>query len=265
MGALGPESTTRVAGHSWPRPPAALFLDRDDVHVWRVRLDAPLDVVTDLVALLSDEEKAKLGQGLGGEAGRHFVESHGALRRILSWYLNSRPEQLCFVADARGKPYLASPAGPPAIHFNLSHSGALALCAVTRGRDVGVDVERIRPVSAWREIAARYFSRREFEVLCAWPDDRALEAFFWGWTRKEAYSKALGQGVSRRWTQFSVPLTAGVVTELPDARLEAEGEGRFTLCPLAPGPGYVAAVTARGTGWHLRCWQWDWAKRSERE
>jgi len=240
-------------------------LDRDGVHVWRVRLDAPPDVVTDLAALLSDEEKARLGQGLRGQAGRRFVVAHGALRKILGRYLDQGPQQLRFVTDAQGKPYLAPPVGPPAIHFNLSHSGALALCAVTRGRDVGVDVELVRPVSAWREIAARYFSRREFEALCALPDDRALEAFFWGWTRKEAYSKALGQGVSRRWAQFSVPLTAGAVTKLLDAGSEPEGEGRFTLCPLAPGPGYVAAVAARGTGWHLRCWQWDWAKGSERE
>lgn len=263
MGAQSPESTSRAgAGRDWRRPLAALLLDRDDVHVWRVRLDVPPDVVADLVPLLSDEEKARARQGLRGEAGRNFVVSHGALRNILGRYLDQRPEQIRLVTDAQGKPHLASPAGPPTFRFNLSHSGALALCAVTRGRDVGVDVERIRPVSAWREIAARYFSRHEFEALCALPDGRALEAFFWGWTRKEAYSKALGLGVSRRWTQFSVSVAPGVTAELPDARSEPEGEGRFTLCPLDPTPGYVAAVAAQGAGWHLRCWQWGWAQEN---
>jgi 4'-phosphopantetheinyl transferase len=122
---------------------------------------------------------------------------------------------------------------------------------------IGVDIERIRPVTAWREIAARYFSKREHEALCSLSNDRALEAFFRGWTRKEAYGKALGQGVSQFWTQFSVSLAPGAATELPIAGSEAGGEGRFTLCPLEPGPGYVAAVAAQGVGWHLRCVQWQ--------
>jgi 4'-phosphopantetheinyl transferase len=194
------------------------------------------------------------------EAGRRFIVSHGALKKILGRYLDERPEQVRLVTDARGKPRLASSADAPAIYFNLSHSGEFALCAVTEGRDVGVDVERVRPVSAWREIAARYFSRREREALNAVSPDRTLEAFFQFWTRKEAYSKALGQGVSRRWTRFSVCLTPGVVVGLSGAGIEVGDDSQFTLCPLEPGPGYVAAVAAQGVGWHLRCWHWSWVE-----
>jgi 4'-phosphopantetheinyl transferase len=194
------------------------------------------------------------------EAGRRFVVSHGALRKILGRYLDERPEQIRLVTDARGKPHLASRANAPSICFSLSHGGAFALCAVTKNRDVGVDVEQIRPVSALREIAARYFSRHEREALCAMSPDRTLEAFFQCWTRKEAYSKAMGQGVSRRWTQFSVSLTPGAVAQLPGAGTKAGDDGRFTLCPLEPEAGYVAAVAAWGAGWHLRCWDWSWAE-----
>jgi 4'-phosphopantetheinyl transferase len=102
----------------------------------------------------------------------------------------------------------------------------------------------------------------EREALWSWPNDRALEAFFQGWTRKEAYSKALGQGVSQLWRQFSVSLTPGVVTELPSAKSEARAEGQLTLCPLEPDSGYVAAVAAQGVNWHLNCWQWSWAKEN---
>jgi 4'-phosphopantetheinyl transferase len=263
MEAQSSEATTRVrACRRWRHPPASLSLNRDDVHVWRILLDVSQDVVADLVPLLCDEENARAKQILCEEAGRRFVVSHGALRRILSRYLGERPGQIRFITDARGKPHLASRADAPTICFSMSHSGEFALCAVAKGRDIGVDIERIRPVSAWREIAARYFSKREHEALCFLSDDRALEAFFQGWTRKEAYSKALGQGISPLWTQFSVSLTPGAATELPNAGSEAGGEGRFTLCPLEPGPGYVAAVAAQGMGWHLRCWQWSWAKEN---
>jgi 4'-phosphopantetheinyl transferase len=250
------------ARRNWRRPPASPILNGDDIHVWRVRLDVPPGVVADLVPLLSEEEQARAEQMLGPEAGRRFVVSHGALRQILSRYLDQGPQQIRFVADARGKPRLAFPADAPTLCFSLSHSGEFALCAVTEDRDIGVDIERIRPVSAWREIAVRYFTKDEQETLSSFPQDRTLEAFFQGWTRKEAYSKALGKGVSQRWVQFSVSLMPGATDEVPGAESEAEGEGRFTILALEPGAGYVAAVAARGVRWRLRCWQWSWAAAS---
>jgi 4'-phosphopantetheinyl transferase len=227
--------------------------------VWCIRLDVSQDIVADLVPLLSHGESARAEQMLCEEAGRRFVVSHGALRAILSRYLDTSPEKIHLVTDQQGKPHLESRAAVPTICFSLSHSGEFALCAVTKGRYVGVDIEWIRPVSAWREIAARYFSKGEQEALCSLSSDRTLEAFFRGWTRKEAYSKALGQGVSQRWTQFSVSLTPDAADELPGARPAEEGEGRFAIFPLEPGPGYVGAVAAQGVGWQLHCWQWSWA------
>jgi 4'-phosphopantetheinyl transferase len=193
---------------------------------------------------------------LSVEAVRRFIVSHGATRGILGRYLDERPEQIRVLVDGRGKPHLVPPADGPAICFSLSHSGELALCAVTEGRDVGVDIERIRPVSAWREIAARYFSDRENETLCSLAGDQACEAFFQGWTRKEAYTKALGYGVSRHWTRFTVSLQPGAPAELLNAAAGAPAGDLFTLCPLAPEPGYVATIAAQGAGWRLSCWQW---------
>ncbi|MBN1642853.1 MAG: 4'-phosphopantetheinyl transferase superfamily protein [Anaerolineae bacterium] len=225
--------------------------------MWRIPLDVPQDVVAGLAMLLSEEEQARAEQMQCADAQRQFVVSHGALRDILGRYpgLDS-PEQIRFAAGARGKPFLLSRVGAPAIGFNLSHSEAFALCAVTAGRDVGVDVERIRPVPAWREIAARYFADRERALLLALSGAPALEAFLRGWTRKEAYTKALGEGVSQRWTGFSISLTPAAAEDV--LRSEPEEEGWFTICPLEPGPGYVAALAARGTSWRLSCWQWRW-------
>ena len=249
-GGSGSEAATRVRPYpGWGQPPASLSLNRDEVHVWRIPLDLPQRLVADLAPLLSREERARAEQIRYEEARRRFLVSHGATRRILSRYLEQEPEEIRFVTGGRGKPHVVTPAGAPAICFSLSHSGEVALCAVAEGRAVGVDIQRIRPVSVWREIAARYFSAGENQALRSLAGDEAREAFFLGWTRKEAYSKALGEGISQRWTQFTVPLQ-------PGAGAERVG-GRFTLCALAPGPAYVAAVAAQGADWRLSCWQWS--------
>jgi 4'-phosphopantetheinyl transferase len=198
-----------------------VILNGDGVHVWRIALDLPRQRVADLTPLLSGEEQARAGQFLCEEARRRFVVSHGATRRILSRYLDQRPEEIRFVTDGRGKPHLATSAGAPAICFSLSHSGELALCAVAEGRNLGVDVEQIRAVSAWREITDRYFSAGERQALRSLAVDQAREAFFQGWTRKEAYSKALGEGVSQRWTAFTVSLQPGAAAEVVDAAPDA--------------------------------------------
>jgi len=233
-----------------------MILNGGDVHVWRVPLDLPPCPVADLASLLSPEESARAERFVVDQARRRFIGSHGATRSILSRYLDQRPEEIRFASGGRGKPHLVTAAGAPAICFSLSHSGEVALCAVTEGREIGVDVERIRPVSDWREIADRYFSAGENQALRSLAGDQAGEAFFHGWTRKEAYSKALGEGVSQRWMQFTVSLQPGAAAELVHASPEAPVEGPFTLCSLAPGVGYAAAVAVQGTGWRLSCWQW---------
>ena len=253
-----PEAATQTLPcPGWRDPLASLILTGDDVHVWRVPLDLPPRLVADLAALLWGEEKARAGKFLVEEARRRFVVSHGATRSILSLYLDLRPDEIRFITGERGKPRLATPAGAPAICFSLSHSGEMALCAVAAGREIGVDVERIHPVADWREIAARYFSAGENQALRSLAEDRAGEAFFHGWTRKEAYSKALGEGVSERWSAFTVSLQPGAAADVVSAAPDAPVEGPFTLCPLAPGPGYVAAVAAQGVGWRLSCWRWS--------
>lgn len=252
-------ATREPAGGCWHHPPDSLFLNQQEVHVWRIPLDVSQYAVMALAPLLSDEENARAGRILCEDSGRRFVAAHGALRRILSRYLDESPDRICLVRDARGKPHLASGAGAPALCFSLSHSDEVALVAVTQDGDVGVDVERIRQVSAWREIAARYFSEREREALCSLADDGTPEAFFHCWTRKEAYSKALGRGVSQLWREFSVSLATSATTVLHGAGSEAGASGQFTLRPLDAGAGYVAAVAAPGVESHLCHWQWSWA------
>ena len=227
--------------------------------MWRIRLDAPASLLADLESLLSGEEQERAARMRAPGAGWRFVVSHGATRAILARYLGQPPAQLHFQTEAGGKPKLAHPAGAPALSFNLSHSKDLALCAVAIERDLGVDVEQIHPLPDWPRIAARYFSPDENKILRALPDEAAVAAFFQGWTGKEAYTKALGRGISSQWAQFSVPLTPDSEARLPAAGPEVGSQDVLTVRPLAPGTGYAAAIAARGTDWRLSCWDWAWS------
>jgi 4'-phosphopantetheinyl transferase len=219
----------------------------------------PQRCVLILFPLLSGEEKTRAERFVYEVARNRFIVSHAATRAILSCYLHQRPEEIRFAAGGQGKPHLVTPAGAPTICFSLSHSENVALCAVTEGRDVGVDVEWLRPVSAWRRIADAYFSEAENQALYSLAGDRAHEAFLRGWTRKEAYSKALGEGISQRWKQFTVSLQPGPVSQVVSAAPKEGAEGPFTLWSLAQASGYIAAVAVEGVGGQLSCWQWSQA------
>jgi 4'-phosphopantetheinyl transferase len=154
----------------------------------------------------------------------------------------------------QGKPILAGQ--PGGIRFNLSHSHDLALYAVTRGQEVGVDVERLRPDLAIGQIAARWFSAGE---LTAW---RALgppsaRGIFNAWTRKEAYVKAGGEGLTHPSDESEVSLASGVPAALVSSERDGGEASRWSLRALDPGPGYVAALPVEGHGWRLRLWQWS--------
>jgi 4'-phosphopantetheinyl transferase len=175
---------------------------------------------------------------------------------ILGRYLQREPERLRFSYSAHGKPSLTREAGDPDLRFNLSHSHELVLYAVTCGREVGVDLEQIRPAVAQEQIAERFFAEREVAALRALAPSLQPPAFFHCWTRKEAYIKARGQGLAIRLDQFEVSLAPGepaALLAVNGSRLEA---ARWTLRDLAPGPGYAGAVAAEGQDWQLRCWEW---------
>jgi 4'-phosphopantetheinyl transferase len=205
---------------------------------------------------LAADERARAERFYFQRDRERFVVARAALRAILGGYLNSTPESLSFCYGSRGKPALAADCSQDAIRFNVSHSGDVALYAVTRAREVGVDVELIRPELNAERLAERFFSPREIDTLRTLPADLRRHAFFLAWTRKEAYVKATGDGLSLPLNQFAVSLIPGE----PAALLSAEGDPRealrWSLRELTPGPGYVAALAVEGHGWSLACWDW---------
>ena len=205
-------------------------------------------------APLSAEERARGTRYRFERDLAHFIARRATLRSILAAYTGWLPAALTFCLGPSGKPALARVARG-GLRFNVSHSAGLTLVAVTRCREVGVDLERIRPQLA-AGVAERFFSPVEVAALAVLPAEDRAAAFFACWTRKEAYVKAKGGGLSLGLDRFAVSLVPGEPARLlqtADDPLEVE---RWRLEALDPAPGYAAALAVEGWDWHLRCWRW---------
>jgi 4'-phosphopantetheinyl transferase len=187
--------------------------------------------------LLSPEEAARASRFAFDHLRRDFAYHHAALRAILSGYLGVAPLAIRIRAGEHGKPALEPPFD--CWRFNLAHSGPTALVAVARGRELGVDIERVRPMSDVRALAARYFTARERDAVL-----RDEAAFFTFWTRKEAVLKADGEGLGR-------PLDSIDVTEPVGPLL-----GRWNVQDLPPVPGHSGAVALEGGPAAIETWRW---------
>ena len=232
------------------------MLPHDEVHVWRAVLDQPGSRIHALHRILAADEQIRAGHFHFDRDREHFIVARGVLRAILGDYLNQAPECLSFCYGSHGKPALAGRSDLDTIRFSVSHSHGAALYALARGREVGIDIERIRSDLAITEIAERFFSPPEAARLRALPTEVQPEAFFRYWTRKEAYIKALGGGLSIPLDRSDVTAAAGesgpVVVPLQDPA----GTSHWCVQELPAGPGYVAALAVEGQGWNLTCWQW---------
>lgn len=242
----------------WEPAPAQWTLDEDEVHVWCAALDLPGDAVQRFWPLLAADESSRASRYVFARDRTHFVVARGLLRVILGGYVNLEPAALRFVYGAHGKPALAHDPGGVALRFNLSHSGGFALYAVTRQRELGIDIERVRPEFA-REggIAERFFSPREVAALRALPLSLQATAFFACWSRKEAYIKARGLGLAIPLESFDVSLTPGEPAVLLYTADGPQETSRWAMQELAPVPGYAAALAVAGYDWRLRCWRWE--------
>ena len=165
---------------------------------------------------------------------REYVISHGAVRMVLSGYSGIAPEDLEFEIAENGKPQLLQQFTD--LRFNLSHTEGLALIAVTRGREVGVDVERVDESITFQDIAEHYFEPRELWDLRIAPPEQRVTRFFEVWTRKEAALKATGEGIA-------------ALGRAPSSELNVQS--------LRPADGYAGAVACAGSDWRLACWEWS--------
>lgn len=226
-------------------PPAeTIDIDIGTVHVWSLSVASFLDQVPVLEPLLSTSERARAFRLRIDAARDAFVVRRGLLRVILGRYLDRAPDELDFQYGDYGKPWVSHRNGDASLTFNLSVSHGLVLYAVTRDREIGVDVERVRGGLPHVGLANRFFAAAEREELRRLPADAVIRGFFNGWTRKEAYVKAIGTGLVTRLDSFAVSLTPGAPARL-DAPAPAGG-GRWTITSLDEFAGYAAALVVAG-------------------
>jgi 4'-phosphopantetheinyl transferase len=240
---------------SWEPAPAQPQATRDEVHIWRVVLTKTASEVESLRELLTDDEQRRAESFHFSRDRSHFIVARGILRKILGLYLRRSPESLRFSYTPFGKPDLQEAVGLETPRFNLTHAGVVALYAVTRGREVGIDVEYVRADIECEQIAGHFFSQSEVEVLRSLPQDSRARAFFNCWTRKEAYIKARGEGLSLPLDEFDVSLSPGEPAALLRAS-DAREVARWSLRELTLAPEYVAALAVEGSDWRLRCWEY---------
>ncbi len=220
-------------------------LAANEVQVWRVPLAEPTDRIALRLEPLSLEERARADRFLRPADRRRFVMAHVALREILGAYLGQDPARLAFVAGSHGKPALAAGSGSW-LRFNLSHSHEMALIACARECEVGADIEWMRDDVECAEIVERFFSPAERSEWRALPPLVRREAFFHGWARKEAYVKALGEGLAHPSEAYTVRLAAGQPAALLGDTARPGAESAWSLASVAVPAGYAAAVASAG-------------------
>lgn len=234
-----------VIEYPWDKPPARLNLTTDEVHVWHAELDPWVERVRWLTQILSPDERATAERFCFPKDRQHFIASRGLLRVILSRYLELAPHHLKFSYGRWGKPALACHERESRICFNLSHFHGAALYAVTRDRSVGVDLEQMRPLPDIEQLAKRFFSQREFAVIDSLSPAHKQVAFFKGWTRKEAYLKATGEGLSGL-EQVELSVAPGDPATLLRIGSSPGATEQWSMHEPAVAPGYVAAIVVAG-------------------
>jgi 4'-phosphopantetheinyl transferase len=215
------------------------------IHVWTIPLRVEEGVFLTLRKALSDDELERASRFRFENDARRFIVARGSLRSILGSYTQSRAEGLRFSYSAQGKPSLQQPVSD--IRFNLSHSRELALLAIARGRDLGVDVEWKNEDIEVEKLAERFFSIREHQSLLSQTPEKKLAAFFRGWTCKEAFLKAQGMGLSRTLSSFDVDMNVGQPARLLATRPDATETDHWFLRDLEVAEQYAAAVAVEGS------------------
>jgi 4'-phosphopantetheinyl transferase len=213
-------------------------------HLWCVPLDAPEFSTSQASHTLSADERERAVRFRFQRDSRRFIAARASLRQLLAIYAQTQPSQVRFRYSPYGKPALSYPETD--LRFNVSHSDDRALIAVTHGREVGVDIEKVRGDVGIDELANRFFSPIESEQLGALSTSEKLAAFFRIWTCKEAFLKAQGMGLSLRLDSFDVEVHPSRPARIVATRPDASEARRWSLTTLNLEAGYAGAVAVEG-------------------
>ncbi len=220
-------------------------------HVWCIDLGAKLSV-SQCFRLLSDDEKERAAKFRFEKDRQHFIIARGTLREILALYLSEKPANIEFEYEKNGKPFL--PRNP--LQFNLSHAGEIALIGLTKNNIIGVDVEVINRKVEVERVAQHFFAKGEINALMSLPQTQRHEAFFNCWTRKEAFIKATGDGLSFPLDQFEVTLKPNEKAALLATHFDEKEREKWSLFNLEIKEGYKAALAVKGKINEIKRFDW---------
>jgi 4'-phosphopantetheinyl transferase len=240
-----------------PRSAAGLELPPGEIHVWSVALDAQPEEVERLAESLAADEWERARRFHFERHRRQYQVGRGALRELLGGYLGLAPGEVQFSYGPRGKPFLAGPAAASRLFFNLSNSHELALVAFLRDVEIGVDVEHLKPMPDLEQIAERFFSESERVALRQLPAHQKCDGFFNCWTRKEAYLKAVGEGLAAPLDSFDVTLLPGEAPRMLTLQGDAGRAARWFFQCFQPAPGYVGALAVEGGAWQVETFRFE--------
>ncbi len=236
---LAPESPIQL---TWPQSSTPSELDDLDVHVWSFHLEVSPACLTRFGSWLSLDERERASRFHFEQHRNRYIAGRGWLRELLSAYLNVAPQNITFDYGTHGKPALSGQSAHGGLEFNLSHSDSIAVAGVTRARPLGLDIECVRPLADMGDLVKRFFSQRESSIFEQLQREQQLSVFFNLWTRKEAWLKATGQGISQYLKEVEVSFLPGEnvrLLKLPEGFLPAH---KWSLQDLDPGCGLKGAL-----------------------
>jgi 4'-phosphopantetheinyl transferase len=238
----------------------------NEVHIWCLSVKSCIDDISNLAETLSEDELVRAARFHSDRHKNNYIISHGSLRVLIGHYLNIEPQDLRFRHERSGKPSL-----DPHYHadsdlkFNLSHSQDLSLFAFTFGCEIGIDCEHIRQLPDADAIVERFFSKQEIEYFTALPEDKKELAFFASWTRKEAYIKALGSGLSMPLNSFTISMGPDEPARLLHVAGGSNEPAKWKLKSWEPASGYIAAVAIKSVDLNLRFLQLPYEKGGSKD
>ena len=237
----------------WATPPQMLSLTQE-VQIWRANLDLPLTQIEQLVPTLSSDEQQRADRFRFPVDRQRFIASRGILRTLLGRYLKIEPADLRFSYGDHGKPSVDTLHHPSTLQFNLSHSQAWLLCAMTQQHSVGIDLECLRSLTDLEGLTRRFFAPAEHQAIHTLPMEQRSRAFFQYWTCKEALLKASGKGLIDL-SSVEIAITNETIELIRWA--DDPVHSTWQIYSFTPTPDAVAAIAINTQAPQFSFWQWQ--------
>jgi 4'-phosphopantetheinyl transferase len=238
----------------WLNSPDNLILSEDEAHIWRAHLDFDEFFQNSFLELLSPDEKNRAKKFRFAKDSQNFIVARGILRLLIGKYLGISPAEISFQYSEFGKPSIAN---NNSLRFNISHSQNIALFAFTKKFNIGIDVEFVNPNIEVKEIATSFFSTNEIKNLLALPEKQQTIGFFYCWTRKEAFIKAVGEGLSFPLDKFEVSLEPNKPAKLLATDWQSKDVSKWSIYSLSPEANFVGSLVIEGLVEKVKCWSWQ--------